>query len=416
MVTTRVTAEAESQYREEWLSKINAYDTLEKLTDVLVDWRYNARPPKELSGDYRWIEAKMEERLAKLKVERMDKADFLTKTTRGEELDPIREDYMNRAKEADDTIKLEGIVEDFREHYRPPIMPVHDYLQIEREICEILLRYRGERWWDMSEEELREYRGAKTIKKENQFAHSLMAFYPRPKDTKRFNQQYMEEHVPLAQKLGAKLLRVSRVTTTVPRAILRPVLRLALRNPLVPGKLIKFLLPQVNLLREATGEKAPYHLVAELHFDDLAALETAASSEEAKAAIEHGVKISTGGAPTFVILESDLALDEVPGEVRPAWKLMIVFPRQPDEEAFEKIWLHEIVPMALQVPCECLKAYKVVGTADGSPAPFQRIAELYYKDHDQFLEVASTQKVRNVVAHILSLSPPPLVIMTTSEI
>jgi len=412
----RLTAEAESQYRKEWLLKINAHNTLQKMTEVLVDWRYNARPPKELSGDYRWIEAKMEERLAKLKAEQMDKADLLTKTTRGEELDPIREDYMNRAQEADDIIKLEGVVEDFREHYRSPIMPVHDFLQIERELCEILLRYRGERWWDMSEEELREYRGAKTIKKENQFAHSLMAFYPRPKDIRCFNQQYMEEHLPLAQKLDAKLLRVSRTTTTVPRAILRPILRLALRSTLLPGRLIKFLLPHVNLLREATGEKAPYHFVDELHFEDLAALEAVVSSKEAKAAVAHGVKISTGGAPTFVILESDLAVDEIPGEARPAWKLMIVFPRQPDEEAFEKMWMNEIVPAAVQVPCECLKAYKVVGTVDGSPAPFQRIAELYYEDHDQFLDVVSEQKVRNVVAHILSLSPPPLVVMTTSEI
>ncbi|MGB1548367.1 MAG: EthD domain-containing protein, partial [Alphaproteobacteria bacterium] len=318
--------------------------------------------------------------------------------------------------EANDIIKLEAIVEEFRERYRSPIMPVHDYLQIERELCEVLLRFRSERWWDMSEQELREYRGARTVKKEGQFAHSLMVLYPPPKDVKDFNRQYMEEHVPMAQKLGAKLVRVSRVTTTIPRAALRPVLKFALRGAIVPGKVISFLLPHVNLLRSATGEKAPYHLITELHFDDLAALQAAAGTDDAKAAVEHGTRISTGGAPILMILESDMALDEVPGEARPPWKLLIAFPRQPDEEAFEKVWIQEIVPAAMQVPCECLKAYKVVGTADGSPAPFHRIAELYYNSHDDFLKIAATQKVRDVVAHILGLSPAPLVMMTTNQV
>lgn len=409
-----LTVNAERQYRDEWLLKIRTYDSLEKLTEILVDWRYNARPPKELSGDYRWVEAKLEEQLAKLKSEKMEAADLLTRTTRGEALDPVREDYMKKASEAADIIKLEGIVEEFRERYRPPIMPVHDYLQVERELCEILLRFRGDRWWDMSEEELRAYRGAKTIKKENQFAHSLMVFYPAPKDVPQFERQYLEEHVPLAQKLGAKLLRVNRVAVTVPRNLLRPVLIFALRNRLVPGKLISFLLPRVNPLRAATGEKAPYHLIAELHFNDLESLEAAAGSEEAKTAVAHAMMISTGGAPGLMIVESDLALDEVSGEARPPVKLMIAYPRQLDEAAFEKLWVNEIVPSALMVPCECLKAYKVVGMADGSPAPFHRIAELYFKDHAQLLAVAGTQKVRDVVARNLGFSPPPLILVMDS--
>lgn len=407
----QTTIEAENQYREEWLSKINEYGSLEKLTDALVDWRFNARPPKERSGNYRWIEAKMEERLAKLKAEQMAAEDLLTKTTRGEALEPIRGDYLKRGEDADDIIKLEDIVEEFRERYRPPIMPVHDYLQIERELCQFLLRYRGERWWDMDQQELRDYRGAKTVKTEGQFAHTLMVFYPAPKDRALFDKQYMEEHVPLAEKLGAKLFRMNKAGITIPRGIARPILNALLKSRLVPNQVIAALLPQANLVRAATGEGAPYYFTAELHFDDLAGLQAAAGSDAAHEAVGHAMKISTGGAPTLMILESDLALDEVAGQVRPPVKLMICFPQQPDAEAFEDVWVHEIVPTALQIPCESLKAYKVVGTPDGSPAPFHRIAELYYNSHEEMRAVLCTQKIRDVVAKILGMSPVPLVII-----
>lgn len=408
----QTTAASESGYRQEWQLKINEYNELDKLTDALVDWRFNARPPKERSGNYRWIEAKMEERLAKLKAEKMASSDLLTKTTRGEALDPVRQDYMKRAADADDIIKLESIVEQFRERYRPPVMPVHDYLQIERELCEVLLRYRGERWWDLSQNELREYRGAKMVKTEGQFPHSMMVLYPAPKDRALFDRQYKEEHLPLAKNLGAKLFRMNKVASTIPRRLARPVLNALLKSRLVPDKVISVLFPYIDLIRASTGEGAPYYLTAELHFDDLASLETAAGSDAAKEAIGHAMKISTGGAPALMILESDLALDEVAGKARPPVKLMICFPRQPDEAAFEDVWVNEIVPTALQIPCECLKAYKVVGTADGSPAPFHRIAELYYNDQEQMKDVVCTQKIRDIVAQILSMSPVPLVIIS----
>ncbi|MBN4016271.1 hypothetical protein JYT88_00440 [Rhodospirillaceae bacterium AH-315-P19] len=409
---TQTTVAAERKYREEWLPKIQSYDSLEKLTDALVDWRFNSRPPKERSGDYRWVEAKMEEHLAKLKAEKMASNDLLTQTTRGEALDPVRENYIKQAKEADDIIKLENVVEEFRERYRPPIMPVHDYLQIERDLCEILLRYRGERWWDMDVQELRKYRGAKMIKEDGQFAHSLMVFYPKPKNAASFDKSYMEEHVPLANKLGAKLFRVNKVVATMPRGLVKPILSTLMKSRLVSDTVISALFPHVDLIRAMSGEGAPYYLTDELHYDDLTSLEAATGSNAAKEAIGHAMEISTGGAPSLMILESDLALDEIFGKVRPPVKLTICFPRQPDVDAFEDVWVQEIVPMAMKIPCESLKAYKVIGTADGLPAPFQRIAELYYNDHEQMTATVCTQEIRDVIARILSMSPVPLVMIS----
>ncbi len=412
---TQATVEAESKYRDEWLPKIQGYDNLEKLTDALVDWRLNSRPPKERSGNYRWVEAKMEEHLAKLKTEKMASSDLLTKTTRGEALDPVRESYIKNAKEADDIIKLEKVVDEFRENYRPPIMPVHDYLQIERELCEVLLRYRGERWWDMDVDELRKYRGAKMVKADGQFAHSLMVFYPKPKNTAAFDKAYMEEHVPLAEKLGSKLFRVNKVLSTIPRGLAKPILSALMKSRLVSDSVISFLFPHIDLIRTMSGEGAPYYLTAELHFDDLSSLEAAAGSSAAKEAIGHAMEISTGGAPSLMILESDLALDEIAGKARSPVKLTICFPQQPDVDVFENVWVHEIIPMAMQIPCESLKAYKVIGTADGSPALFHRIAELYYNDQEQMKETVCTQEVRDIIAKILSMSPVPLVIISENS-
>jgi methane monooxygenase component A gamma chain len=411
---SQTTVEVEKKYRAEWLPKIQGYDSLEKLTDALVDWRLNSRPPKERSGNYRWVEAKMEEHLAKLKAEKMASGDLLTKTTRGEALDPVRDSYIKSANESDDIIQLEKVVDEFRENYRPPIMPVHDYLQIERELCEVLLRYRGERWWDMDVEELRKYRGAKMVKADGQFAHSLMVLYPKPKNAAAFDKAYMEEHVPLAEKLGAKSFCVNKVLSTIPRGLAKPVLGALMKSRLVPDSVISFLFPYIDLIRTISGEGAAYYQTAELHFDDLTSLEAAAGSSAAKEAVGHAMEISTGGAPSLMILESDLALDEVAGKVRPPVKLTICFPRQPDVDAFEDVWVHEIIPMALQIPCESLKAYKVIGTADGSPAPFHRVAELYYNDQEQMKATICTQKIRDAVAQILAMSPVPLVIISES--
>jgi hypothetical protein len=188
--------EAEKRIRQEWQVKIEHMNALKELMDLLVDFRKNSRPPKYTGGDYRWIEAKMEERLAKLKGEQWEPAEMMAKTTRGESLDGIKEKYLGQIRDTTDFKELEQQVDDFRERYRPPIIPVDEFLTIERELCEVLTKIRGERWWEMSEQELRAYRGAIVKKEKNEQPHTLMVLYPPPADKDRFETAYLDEQIP----------------------------------------------------------------------------------------------------------------------------------------------------------------------------------------------------------------------------
>ncbi len=79
----------------------------------------------------------------------------------------------------------------------------------------------------------------------------LIALYQNPEDPAEFDRQYFETHVPLAMKMpGLVRCEVARVTG-------------------------------------APGGEPPYHLVAELYFHDMAALNAAMASPEGKAAAKN---------------------------------------------------------------------------------------------------------------------------------
>ena len=61
-------------------------------------------------------------------------------------------------------------------------------------------------------------------------------------------------------------------------------------------------------------------------------------------------------------------------------KLIVIYPRPKDIEAFEKVYQDEHVPMAVEKLSGKTKlvATKVVATPDGTPPPFYRIAEIYF--------------------------------------
>ena len=49
-------------------------------------------------------------------------------------------------------------------------------------------------------------------------------------------------------------------------------------------------------------------------------------------------------------------------------------------------------------------ASKVVGTADGSPAPFYRIAELHFVSMEALKAAAASPSAQKAVAHAISIS------------
>ena len=98
----------------------------------------------------------------------------------------------------------------------------------------------------------------------------LVVMYPRPKDVDAFEKIYQTEHVPLAvAKLGGKTKMVATRVLGSPQGI------------------------------------PPFYRIAEVHFPSMQALEACAASEGGKETLANAVKISSGGAPIFLVAEEE---------------------------------------------------------------------------------------------------------------
>jgi uncharacterized protein (TIGR02118 family) len=93
----------------------------------------------------------------------------------------------------------------------------------------------------------------------------LVVMYKTPHDAAAFDKHYFEKHIPLAKKIpGLRKYEVSRG---------------AVATPAGPSN---------------------YHLVAFLHYDDVAAIQKAFASAEGQAAVADVQTFATGGADIFM--------------------------------------------------------------------------------------------------------------------
>ena len=98
----------------------------------------------------------------------------------------------------------------------------------------------------------------------------LIVIYPRPTDVDAFEKVYQNEHVPMAvQKLSGKTKIVATKVVGSPQGA------------------------------------PPFYRIAEVHFPSMAALQTCAASAGAQETLGNAAKISTGGAPIFLIAEEE---------------------------------------------------------------------------------------------------------------
>lgn len=99
----------------------------------------------------------------------------------------------------------------------------------------------------------------------------LIVIYPRPTDIEAFDKRYREEHVPMAvEKLTGKTKIVATKVIGSPQGL------------------------------------PPFHVMAEVYFPSLKALEKCADSERGKETIAHAVSISTGGSPIILVAEEQV--------------------------------------------------------------------------------------------------------------
>ena len=99
----------------------------------------------------------------------------------------------------------------------------------------------------------------------------LLIVYPTPKDAKKFDRAYREEHLPYA---GPKLIGATGVAT---KRVVGP----AFAPP-------------------------PYHLMSDVTFPTLDALKACAASDSGKQALAHAASISSGGAPILMVLADEV--------------------------------------------------------------------------------------------------------------
>jgi len=98
----------------------------------------------------------------------------------------------------------------------------------------------------------------------------LLILYPVPKDAKKFDRAYREEHLPYAVP---KLVGATGVST---KRVCGP----ALAPP-------------------------PHHLMSDVTFPSLDTLKACATSEGGKQALAHAASISSGGAPMVIALADE---------------------------------------------------------------------------------------------------------------
>jgi len=93
----------------------------------------------------------------------------------------------------------------------------------------------------------------------------LVVMYKTPRDAAAFDKHYFDKHVPIAKKLpGLKKYEVSKGPVATP------------------------------------GGASPYHLVANLQFEDMAAIQKAFGSAEGQAAVADVGNFATGGVDIYM--------------------------------------------------------------------------------------------------------------------
>ena len=101
----------------------------------------------------------------------------------------------------------------------------------------------------------------------------LLVMYPPPKDPVAFQRAYKEEHLPYA---GPRLMGAGATGVVSKR------------------------------VASAGADRLPYHVISDVSFPSLKALQACAGSEGGKEALAHAASISTGGPPVIMILTDDL--------------------------------------------------------------------------------------------------------------
>lgn len=101
-------------------------------------------------------------------------------------------------------------------------------------------------------------------------------------------------------------------------------------------------------------------------------------------------------------------------------KLVVLYPAPRDVNTFERAYTQDHVPMVTGQNFKGIRKFvasKIVGTADGSPAPFYRIAELHFPSMETLQAAAASSSAQQTVAHAVSISSggKPIVLVAEED-
>jgi uncharacterized protein (TIGR02118 family) len=99
-------------------------------------------------------------------------------------------------------------------------------------------------------------------------------------------------------------------------------------------------------------------------------------------------------------------------------KMMVMYPRPKDVDAFEKLYQTEHVPMAVSKLAGKTKlvATKVTASPQGTP-PFYRIAEVHFPSMAALQACAASEGGKQTLNHAASISSggPPVIMIAEEE-
>jgi uncharacterized protein (TIGR02118 family) len=101
-------------------------------------------------------------------------------------------------------------------------------------------------------------------------------------------------------------------------------------------------------------------------------------------------------------------------------KLIVIYPAPKDVGTFERADTQDHAPMVTPQNFKDLKKFvasRVVGTPDGSPAPFHRVAELHFPSLEALKAAAASPGAQKTVAHAVSISTgrKPIVLVAEED-
>ncbi len=153
--------------RQAWLKKIAALQKLADATKVIQDFRVENTSPfrtsNELDLDYLWIESKLEQKVAVLKAQQLSTTDLLYKATTGEDPAQVEKHWVDRINAAKTKYEAEKIHVEFRQLYKPPVLPVNVFLRTDATLGSRLMELRNDNYYGTSLEDLRKERGVKVV-------------------------------------------------------------------------------------------------------------------------------------------------------------------------------------------------------------------------------------------------------------